>query len=234
MTKTHRETLRRAGAAAGLALAIFLSGAAAAAPAASVPAPVRVETRLTSALPDPYYVLTGPVETYRAYRLERRFGRLLQEYADRKSGPGSPPLLVTVHLESLTTGYHQIGGRPGDRRYRAARPGTREGVLLASAAGPESSFAFLGRFGGLDRDGGDLSIPYEITKRAVLTAAVAVSSAGQSLARETVTQEAVEVVSWEEYDRWAYDYDRVFEAAFRKILAEADRLVDAAAGRRDP
>ncbi|MEW6489042.1 MAG: hypothetical protein AB1578_14140 [Thermodesulfobacteriota bacterium] len=214
-----------AGAAAALWMALVPGGAAAQADAV-LPAPVPVEARLTSALSDPYYVLTGPVETYRGYRLERRFGRLLEAYARRKSGAGSPPLVLTVHLESLTTGYHQIGRRDRERRYRAALPRTSPELLLASAGGPEGSLARLRRFGGLDRDGGDLSIPYEITKRAVLTAVVAVTSGGDTLARETVTREAVEVISWEDYDRWAYDYGGVLEGAFRQVLAEADRLVD--------
>lgn len=196
------------------------------------PAPMPVEARLTSALPDPYYVLTGPVETYRGYRLERRFGRLLEAYARRKSGAGSPPLILTVHLEALTTGYHQIGGRQRDRRFRAEVSPTGPRLLLASAGGPEGCVSRLGGFGGLERDDGGPSIPYEITKRAALTAAVAVADGGHTLARETVTREAVEVVSWEDHDRWAYDYGGVLEAAFRMVLAQADRLVDDAAATR--
>jgi hypothetical protein len=227
-TKWFRAAARGA---AALGMALLLGGGAARADAV-LPAPVPVETRLTSALRDPYYVLTGPVETYRGYRLERRFGRLLDEYAGRKSGAGGPPLLLTVHLESLTTGYHQIGGRQRERRYRAALPGTRPPLLLASAGGPEGSLVGLRRFGGLDRDDGGPSIPYEITKRATLTAVVAVADRGDTLVRETVTREAVEVVSWEDYDRWAYDYGGVLEEAFRKVLAEADRLVDEAVAQR--
>lgn len=230
-------TKKRFRAVAGAAVALWVAlvpGGAAAQADAVLPAPVPVEARLTSALSDPYYVLTGPVETYRGYRLERRFGRLLESYARRKSGTGSSPLVLTVHLESLTTGYHQIGGRDRERRYRTALPRTGPELLLASASGPEGSLVRLRRFGGRDRDNGGPSIPYEITKRAVLTAVVAVATAGDSLARDTVTREAVEVISWDDYDRWAYDYGRVLEGAFMKVLAEADRLVDDAVAKRGP
>ncbi len=183
--------------------------------------------RLQSDVADPYYVLTGPAETYRAYRVTERFRRHLEGYAAQKSAAEGPRLELSVTLESLSTGYQQIGGADRGGKGRLARLSGKMPVQVA-AAGPWARLGILGRFSGLEGDGGDLSIPYEITKRATLTARVEVSSAGRTLARETVTVQGEEIIRWENYDAWAYDYARVFEAAFRKLIAEVDGLVDRA------
>ncbi|MBE0617114.1 MAG: hypothetical protein IH608_04210, partial [Proteobacteria bacterium] len=43
-----------------------------------------------------------------------------------------------------------------------------------------------------------------------------------------VRAEAEEVIPWEKYDSWAYDYGGVVEAALRKGIGEVNRVVDKA------
>jgi len=190
-------------------------------------APVAVAGRATSSLPEPYYVLSGPAETYRAHRVVERFAGIFAYYVARKSGPGKPGIEVVVNLDALVTGYREVGGMMPAGGVRRAGRAEAEGVQVA-AAGRLAGWGPLGRFGDFARDRGGLSIPYEITKRATLTATVEVSSAGRRFARETVKAEAEEVIRWEDYDPWAYDYATVLYAALGKALGEVDRVVDAA------
>ncbi|MFU8856794.1 MAG: hypothetical protein ACNA8S_07270 [Deferrisomatales bacterium] len=187
-----------------------------------------VSVQLRSSVADPYYVLSGPSETYRAYRLTERFSRHLEAYAARKSAPEGPTIDVTVTLESVSTDYRQIGGVEREAGRGLAGAPLHQSVRVA-AAGTVAVLRLPSLLTGREWDGGGLSIPYEITKRARLAALVEVSSSGRSLARETVNAEAEEIVSWEDHDAWAYDYSAVFEALFRKVVAEVDRIVDQAA-----
>lgn len=187
--------------------------------------PAVLNVQLKSAVAEPYYVLSGPSETYRAYRVNKRFQRHLYEYAAQKSATDGPSLDLTVTLEALSTGYHQIGGtEQGGNRRVASR--WRGAPVQVAAAGSLTRLGILGRFGGFDRDGNGLSIPYEITKRAAVTATVEVAASGRTLARETATADAEEIVRWEDFDAWTYDYSTVFETAFRGVVAEVDRVVE--------
>ncbi len=226
MTRTWM-TLIALGALAGCAGVPYGRGAAVETGAEVQRAPVAVAGRVASSLPERYYVLSGPAETYRSYRVTERFQGLFAEYVARKTGAGSPGVEVAVSLDELTTGYREVGGVEPAREGRFAGGTGSAGVQVASAA-PVASLGLLGRFGDLDRDRGDLSIPYEITKKAALSATVEVTAQGRSLAREPVKAEAVEVIPWEEYDSWAYDYTAVLDAAMRRLLVEVDRVVDGA------
>ena len=91
-----------------------------------------VEVQFSSGVSDPYYVLSGPAESYQAFQFNAMFGEALDRYAAAKSGPGEAGLALFVRLEDLTTAYRQVGaGIPQERRRDSGRP-----VQLAALGSP--------------------------------------------------------------------------------------------------
>jgi len=185
-----------------------------------------VTVAFTSAVADPYYVLSGPVESYEAVRFNQLFREALERYAQAKSGPGSETVVLSVHLEGLTTDYRQLGaGVVPAEPFRVAAAGVRV------ARGP------LGRMAHSRRDGGgDLSVPAEITKAAALTFWVESRAADGAARREAMTASASVTLTWDDWDPWghpgwnpwAYDYRPVLGALVRDAVARIDGFVEGA------
>lgn len=98
-----------------LATALFIGPAAS---AALWPAPLAVTLDFASRVPDPYYVLSGPIETYRAYPVNDRLAEAFQEYAQRKSGALEEQGVLHVRVEQLSTRFRAIGSAGEQRAER--------------------------------------------------------------------------------------------------------------------
>lgn len=199
---------------------------------APVRAPFRINATLTSKLPDRYLVRSGPLETYRAYRVNERFrSKLITYVAAKSAGTSADTLDLVVTIEDLTTGYKQIGASLTDPSPNALAFVTR-GDLVASASPFLAADApgFLVS-SGLDiwRGEGDTTLPQEVTKTATLTLAAEVRM------RETVvrirTFSLASTDTWHrdfdwELRAWVYDYTQVFHDVFAKGLVRIDEMID--------
>jgi hypothetical protein len=85
----------------------------------------------------------------------------------------------------------------------------------------------LGRIAG---DESDFYIPNEIHRSATLSGLVEVGRGGSILAREEFTAQVSNIVYWQDYSRWVYDYTDVFAAVLEEAVAQVDRIVDEALG----
>jgi len=191
----------------------------------------RVAVQLSSAIAEPYYVLSGPAESYAAFPFNAMFREALDRYVAAKSGPGAAGVTLVIHLEALTTGYQQLGAGllPERERWAAAEP-----IRLASA-GVEVA---RGPFGGLsdfDREGGDWSFPAEIYKSATLQFTAEVRSAEGPAVREVLSAKSDVTVTWDDWDPWgpqwalrAYDYGPVLQQVIRNAMVRVDAFVDQA------
>lgn len=108
-----------------LAALAALAGLAAAPPAAAVwPAPMNVALDLETRVPDPYYVLSGPIETYRSYPFHAWVSEAFREYVRQKSGALEEEGILQVRVEQLSTRFRAIGSageQRAERVYKTAR-----------------------------------------------------------------------------------------------------------------
>ncbi|MEW6486651.1 MAG: hypothetical protein AB1578_01895 [Thermodesulfobacteriota bacterium] len=102
-----------------LAALAALVGLVAAPPASAVwPAPMIVALDLETRVPDPYYVLSGPIETYRAYPFQDWVSEAFREYARQKSGALEEEGILQVRVEQLSTRFRAIGSAGEQRAER--------------------------------------------------------------------------------------------------------------------
>lgn len=174
-----------------------------------------VVVRVKSEIPEPYIVLSGPAQTYAAYRFNDRAVSRFEAYGGDKSGGGGTALEVLVVLRALVTGYREVGSRK-------SLPGVQ--VAFAGSGLPRA----LGRIA-MD-EGNGLNIPQEIHRSARLTGEAEVRRDGQLLLRKDFSAEVASVVTWEDYSRWVYDYTDVLHAVLEEAVVQADRIVDEARG----
>jgi hypothetical protein len=173
----------------------------------------RFDLRFTSAVPDLYYVLSGPAQSYARYRVNEQLRKALEGYCGRAvAASGEGAVSLGVHLESVTTNYEEIGA------YLPA--GDVAGLRLASFEG----------FGwpNWDREWDGPSIPERITKSVVLTLETEIARPGAPPRRESSHASATEVIDRYHWDRWAYDYAEVIEQAVRNAVVEVDRILRSA------
>ncbi len=175
-------------------------------------APVRV--KVGSEIPNPYTVFSGPVETYRKYRFNEKAAARFEVYGRDKSGTGGEAIDIVVTLRSLDTGYREVGMGEGARGVQVAFAGSRFPGALGRIAGDESDFY----------------IPNEIHRSATLSGLVEVRRGGSVLARKEFAAEVANIVYWEDYSRWVYDYTDVFAALLEEAVTQVDRIVDGALG----
>ncbi len=177
------------------------------------PIPYRVQLAFESELPDPFPVTAGPISSYRRVRFNDRARSALQAYAAAKSAPDARQTLeLAVRLTGLETRYDQLGAR-------GPRPEPVQVAMLGR--GPLGFMAW---------EGGQQSLPDEIHKTAVLTAAVRIAAPGRDAVDQTVTVERTEVLRWEEYDGSEYDYRPVLDRVVADLVGRVDALVARAAG----
>lgn len=187
-------------------------------------APFKLLVHFSSELPDPYYVTSGPFQSYQRFAVNDSFQRRLRAYAAAKSDPlASQALELSVHLISLQTSYDRLGSLPGSKGF--------SGVLMAGAGwrggGP---VADLDSF---DRDPFD-DLPEQITKTATLSAAVGISWPGQAEIRDTVVGRSVEVLERWDMGLGMYDYAPLIAEAQIATLREIDQLLHLALAREGP
>lgn len=173
-----------------------------------------VHVKVGSEVPNPYTVFSGPVETYRRYRFNDSAAARFEAYGRAKSGAGGDGVDVVVTLRSLDTGYREVGMREAPRGVQVAFAGSRFPGALGRIAGDESDF----------------SIPNEIHRSATLSGLVEVGRGGAVLARKEFTAQVSNVVYWQDYSRWVYDYTDVFAAVLEEAVTQVDRIVDDALG----
>lgn len=167
----------------------------------------RIELTFSSSVPDGYYVLSGPAASYARYPLNHDLRKALEGYRARSEGPpGAVPVRLGVHLESVSTDYHELGADLG-----------RGGLRLAAFPG-------VRRANG-DSDWDGPSIPEEITKSVVLMMEVEVAGPARAPRKVSLHASASEVVRRDQWDRWAYDYRGVLSKAVRNAVVEVDRVV---------
>ncbi len=173
-----------------------------------------VRVKIGSEIPNPYTVFSGPVETYRRYRFNDSAAARFEAYGRDKSGGGGDGVDVVVTLRSLDTGYREVGMREGTRGVQVAFAGVRFPGALGRIAGDESDF----------------SIPNEIHRSATLSGVVEVGRGGSILGRKEFTAQVSDIVYWQDYSRWVYDYSDVFAAVLEEAVNQVDRIVDDALG----
>ena len=76
------------------------------------PLPYHYHLELTSQIPDPYYVLAGPGQSYRRFPFNAWAGQALDRQLKLRSGASQPIITVKLNLLSLATGYNEIGLGP--------------------------------------------------------------------------------------------------------------------------
>jgi hypothetical protein len=170
------------------------------------PLPYRITLEFTSDISDPYYVLSGPSESYLRVPFNAwARDALLRRLAARSAGAGAPDVTLRVHLVSLQTSYREVGSGPGGGAPTST--GLFGPLLLA----------------GGDFDGGDgRHIPSEIHKGARLEAELRVDQGGRTLVNKTLIPEARETVYWEDFNEWSYDYGDLLRQVITRLVKEAD------------
>ena len=190
------------------------------------PSPYRLAAQLNSALPDDYYVMSGPGRSYARVRFNAEFAAALSDYARRKSDPEAVrEAQLLVRIETLRTDYSEEGRNvplgPGRKLRLASSQNPREGSSSAMTLLGDSFF---------DQDS---SIPAKIMKSVRLTISTELRRDGEQVRRETFVQEASETIDREHYDRWAYDYDPLLREVIGGAIVRLDGFVERVLGAQE-
>lgn len=185
--------------------------------------PFKVLLHFSSDLPNPYYVLSGPFQSYRSFAVNDAFQNRLETYAAAKSDPlATQTLELTVHVTSLQTSYDRLGILPEGER--------QPGVLVAGLGWRDNWL--LSAFDSRHRDGDD-DLPERITKTATLLAAVAIILPGQSEFREAIVARSVQVLERWDMGLGTHDYQPLLVEVQTAALRDIDRVLHRALA-RDP
>jgi hypothetical protein len=171
------------------------------------PLPYHYHLELTSQIPDPYYVLAGPGQSYRRFPFNAWAGQALERQLKLRSGASQPTITVKLNLLSLATGYNEIGLGPSLPTLRYAGVG----------GGPWFS----------DRDFEDdgPAIPSEIHKSVTLKASLTLARGERILSRENLEVQSKEVILRENFDAWSYDYGDLLKQAIRQLVEKVDDVL---------
>lgn len=186
--------------------------------------PFKVLVHFSSDLPNPYYVLSGPFQSYQHFAVNESFQHRLEAYAEAKSDPrASQTLELTVHVTKLQTSYDRLGILPEGKRPR---------VLLAGVGWP------LTAFDSIDQDHFD-DLPEQITKTAALTAEVGITLPGQAEIRESIVGRSVQILERWDMDLGTYDYSPLIREVQTVVIRDIDRMLHrslpgAVSGRSQP
>lgn len=185
--------------------------------------PYRILLHYSSALPDPYYVLSGPFRSYRRFAVNESLQHRLETYLIAKSDPHAGQTLeVTVHVISLQTTYDQIGNNP--HQMRPAR--------LVAAWHGSSGQAPLTAFDS-DFDGWDDDRPEQIIKTASMQAQVTVTTPDLPTSlQELVTGKVVDILERQDMGLWTYDYDNLIAQVQLATIHEIDQVINRALQQR--
>ena len=188
-----------------------------------LPSPARTPFDLTleytSELNDPYYVTSGPAESYARYPISAQFRALIERQTAALSTPGSPRrATLSVRVTTLTTRYDQLGAAPTPHPPTGPRYGSMQQHPTVVPA------TFLAEY----QMDGNSNIPEEIRKGATLTAAVELHGDGFAPVQQTVRAVHDDViVRWDYSPLWAYNYTEVLDLTLRAATAEITAVVQA-------
>lgn len=166
----------------------------------------------SSTLPDNYFVLSGPIESYRSFPFNSRLHqRLVEKLGSLGIPEAGTPTRLRVHLAELTTDYDRLGSSP----FPPQSP-----LKLASLS-TQSLAAF-----DFDEDAqGDPTTPLQITQSARLTLEVDIQSAAGPSVKERVVAEAQRVTLREHLDYWSYDYGPLLQEVIAKAANSVAKLL---------
>jgi hypothetical protein len=159
-----------------------------------------LNVEFSSDVPERYYVVTGPAQSYESLRFNDDFRAALEEYARRKSAPGGRPATLRVHLLGVSTSYKEIGAPMGDGRH------ARVSFLMRELTG-------------------DPSAPEELTKGVTVVFRLSLETAEGGRGARDLRADVTEVIDRYHFDRWSYDYSEVLDAAIRKSVETVDATV---------
>lgn len=182
--------------------------------------PFKVLVHFSSDVPNTYYVLSGPFQSYQRFAFNAAFQRRLEDYASTKSDPlATQTLELSVHITSLQTSYDRLGTLPGGEG--------QPGVMLAG----------LGRSGGWPMADADSplerfdDLPEQITKTATLLAEVGLTLPGQSEFREAIVARSVQVLERWDMGLGTHDYQPLIVEVQNAALRDIDRVLHRALAR---
>lgn len=177
--------------------------------------PYKILVHYSSDLPNPYYVLSGPFQSYQRFAFNDSFQRRLESYAAAKSNPSaSQTLELTIHAKELLTTYDRIGILPEVRRpLRVAQAG-----ILGRGNWPLSVFDSR-------TDGPFDDLPEQITKTATLRALVSITLPGRAEYREEITARSIHRLERQDMGLRTYDYDLLIAEVQTAAVRELDRLL---------
>lgn len=177
--------------------------------------PYKILVHYSSDLPNPYYVLSGPFQSYQRFAVNQSFQRRLEDYAATKSTPSAAQTLeLSVYVKELLTTYDRLGVLPTN-----PRP-----VKVAQAGFPGRGDWPLSAFDSHTRDSsGDL--PEQITKTATLRLEISIDLAGVTLAAQSLAPRVVQILERHDMGLGTYDYIPVISGVQEQALAEIDGLL---------
>lgn len=73
------------------------------------PATLFLTVEVASSVADPYYVLSGPIETYRSYPVNGWLREAFEEYGRQKAGGGEGRGVLRVRVDDLATRFRPVG-----------------------------------------------------------------------------------------------------------------------------
>lgn len=174
--------------------------------------PYKILLHYSSDLPNPYYVLSGPFQSYGRFQVNAFFQDRLEAYLSDKSDPRAAQAIeLLVHVTQLQTTYDRLGNLPAP-----VHP-----VRLAALG---MGFGGLG-FGGLIGDQDD-DRPQQITKTAQLHAQVTIKLPDQSAKREEIIGRSIQILEREDMGLRTHDYSPLIAEVQAAAIDEIDRLLD--------
>ncbi len=180
--------------------------------------PYKILLHSSSALPDPYYVLSGPFQSYQRFQVNASFQQRLEAYLSTKSDPGaSQTVELGVHIIKLQTSYDRLGHQP-----TPTRP-VRLAALGLGIGGRMPLSAFDGLFGDQDDDR-----PQQITKTARLHAQITIKRPDQSTLREEIIGRSIQILEREDMGLRPHEYSSLIAEVQAAAIVEIDRLLDQA------
>ena len=176
--------------------------------------PYKILLHYSSDLPNPYYVLSGPFQSYGRFAVNESFQRRLEAYLSDKSDPRAAQVIeLLVHVTKIQTTYDRLGNLPAPAR----------SVRLAALGLGFGGLGFDGLFG--DQDG---DRPQQITKTARLHAQVTIKLPDQSSLREEIVGRSIQILEPEDMGLRTHDYSPLIADIQAAAIVEIDRLLDQA------
>jgi len=177
--------------------------------------PYKILVHYSSDLPNLYYVLSGPFQSYQRFAVNESFQRRLDFYAAAKSTPSaSQTLELSIQVKKLLTTFDRIGILPEDRRpVRVA-----QADLLVRGDWPLSVFDSRS-------DGPYSDLPEQITKTATLRVQVTITLPGRTDYREEITGRAIHILERRDMGLRTYDYDLLIDEVQSTAVRELDRVL---------